>query len=170
MKKVVMIISQENFQDTEFTIPKKKLEENGVEVTVASSDLNEATGMYGQKVKPDVAISVINARDYDVVIFVGGMGASQYWDDPAAHQLAQDAVNHDKILAAICIAPVTLARAGVLKGKKATVFPSQAELIKAKGANYTARPVEKEGNIITAAGPFAAAEFADQIIMALSTR
>ena len=34
------------------------------------------------------------------------------WDDPGAHRIAQEVVAQGKVLAAICIAPVTLARAG----------------------------------------------------------
>ena len=56
-------------------------------------------------------------EDYDAVIFVGGPGSSEYWDDPKAHSIAEETVAADKIPGAICIA--SLAKSGVLKGKKA---------------------------------------------------
>jgi protease I len=170
MKKVVMIIAQDNFRDEELLEPKKILEHSGIEVKIASTTVKEVKGMLGAKVKPDVLLIDINVRDFDAVVFVGGIGASQYWDDPLAHKLAQDALNANRIVAAICIAPVTLAEAGILGGKRATVWSSEAGQLKAAGANYTGRPVEKDGNIITAAGPFAAVEFAEELMRALLNR
>jgi protease I len=168
MKKVVMIIAQNGFRDEELLLPKEILEKAGIEVKVASKTLAQAEGMLGAKVKPDISLNDINARDFDAVIFVGGMGASEYWNDIASHILAEQALASSRIVAAICIAPVTLANAGILKGKRATVWASEAGQLKAKGANYTGRPVEKDGNIITASGPSAASEFGEEILKALT--
>ena len=167
MKSVVMIIASENFRDEELLQPQEVLERNGIKVKVASTTLQEVRGMLGAKVKPDILVQDIDVRDFAAVIFIGGIGASQYWDDPLAHALAQSALNNNKIVAAICIAPVTLAKAGILKGKQATVWSSESAQLKAGGANYTGRAVQKDGNIITAAGPFAAREFAEEISRAL---
>ncbi len=167
MKKVVMIIAQDDFRDEELLQPKEILERSGIEVKVASTSLSQAKGMLGAKVKPDILVSDINIIDFDALVFVGGIGASCYWDDPLAHQLIQEAFNTNRIIAAICIAPVTLAKAGILKGKRATVFSSEASQLKSAGANYTGRAVEKEGNIITASGPSAAQEFGQELVKAL---
>lgn len=167
MKKAVMIIAEKDFRDEELLQPKEILEKNGIEVKVASTTLKEAKGVLGAKVKPDILVSDIKINDFDAVIFVGGAGSSQYWDDPVAHKLAQGAVNKDKIIAAICIAPVTLAKAGLLKGKRATVWSSESGQLESAGADYTGEPVEKDGKIITAAGPFAGREFAEEIVEAL---
>ena len=162
-----MIIAQNNFRDEELFEPKKILEDAGVEVKVASTSLNLARGALGATAKPDLLISEITAGDFDAVIFIGGGGANQYWKDPVAHKLATEAVNSNKIIAAICIAPVTLARAGLLKEKKATVWSSETGQLKIAGAIYTGKNVEKDGNIITASGPFAAKEFGEEIKKAL---
>lgn len=68
---------------------------------------------------------------------------------------------------AICIAPVTLANAGILEGKRTTAFPSVESDLKARGANYTGNPVERDGKIITGSGPEAATEFGKTIVAAL---
>jgi len=167
MKKAALIIAQEGFRDEELLQPKEILEKNGVEVKVVSTTLNQATGMLGAKVKPDILIKDVNVGEFAAVVFVGGIGSSQYWDDPIAHKLAQEAVNTDKIVAAICIAPVTLAKAGILKDKRATVFSSEAGQLKAGGANYTGKDVEKDGNIITASGPATAREFGEELVKVL---
>ena len=167
-KKAVMIIAQNNFRDEELLKPKEVLEKNGVIVTVASSSLKESTGMLGAKVKPDILFTNINVADYDAVIFVGGSGASEYWDNPTAHKIANEANNAKKIVGAICIAPVTLAKAGLLKDKKATTFSSTINDIKSAGAKYTGAEVEIDGNIITASGPAAAQKFGETIVKALN--
>lgn len=166
-KKVVIVIPSSNFRDEELLGPREALERNGVEVKIASSTLNQVKGMLGAKVKPDLLISDINIKDFDAVVFIGGLGASQYWDDPIAHRLAQEAVGRNRIVGAICIAPVTLANAGILAGKRATVSSSEAGRLKAQGVNYTGRAVEKDGNIITADGSFAAREFTEELVRAL---
>jgi protease I len=167
MKKVVMIIAQEGFRDEELLVPKDILEKNGIEVKVASSSLSQAKGMLGATVKPDLTVNDINVRDFSAVIFVGGIGSNQYWDDPMAHKLVQQAINNNRIIAAICLAPVTLAKAGILKDKRATVFYTEAGQLKALGANYTGQDVERDGNIITASGPPAARRFAEELVRAI---
>lgn len=167
MKKVVMIIPDDGFRDEEYLGPREILEKAGIKVSVASTTLGPVKGMLGAKVKPDILVKDINMGDFDAIVFVGGMGATQYWDDPLAHKLAQDAINKNRIVAAICIAPVTLAKAGILNGKRATVSSSEAGQLKAAGAIYTAQPVEKDGNIITAAGPSAVRGFAEELVRAL---
>lgn len=167
MKKVVMIIPSTEFRDEELIETKNILERNGIEVKVASTTINQIEGMLGAKARPDILLTDIKIGDFSAIIFVGGSGAIQYYDDPLAHKLAQEALTQNKIVAAICIAPVTLARAGILKGRRATVFSSEAGELKSKGANYTARAVEKDGNIITASGPTAVAEFAQELVKAL---
>ncbi len=167
-KKAVMIIAQSNFRDEELLKPKEVLEKNGVTITIASSSLKEATGMLGAKAKPDILFTSINAADYDAVIFVGGSGASEYWDNATAHKIANDAHNAGKIVGAICIAPVTLAKAGLLANKKSTTYSSTVNDVKSNGAKYTGADVERDGNIITASGPAAAQKFGETIVRALS--
>jgi putative intracellular protease/amidase len=61
-----------------------------------------------------------------------------------------------KPVGALCYAPVILANAGVLSGKRATCNPAQARALTAGGALYTGRMIEQDGNIVTAAGPLTA--------------
>jgi protease I len=164
MKKVVMIVASKNFRDEEFLEPKKVLEENGVKVVIASSSLSEARGMLGERVKPDILIDNIKPQEYDAIIFVGGSGSSEYWDSPIAHRILREANGQGKIIGSICIAPVTLANAGILKDKRATCWFSEGEKLKAKGAIYTGRDLEVDGNIITASGPSVAKEFGEKIL------
>jgi protease I len=167
-KKVLMIIAHSNFRDEELQEPKRILEQQGAKVTIASSSVGSAKGMLGATVKPDILIDQANVADYDAVIFIGGTGASEYWDNPKAHDIARTTLEANKILGAICIAPVTLARAGVLDEKRATVFGSERSKLEAAGCNYTGKDVEIDGNIITGNGPGAARKFGEAIAKALA--
>ena len=168
--KVLMVIAPQDFRDEEYQIPRERLEKCGVTITVASTSLDEAVGMKGGKVKPDILLKDVKVADYNAVIFVGGVGAEKYYQDEEAQRIARETVEKDKVLGAICLAPVILANAGLLKGKKATVYESEKETLKAKGAIYEERKVVQDGLIITGNGPEAAAEFAELIKEALGKR
>ncbi len=167
-KSVLMIIAPENFRDEELMEPKDVLENAGVEVTIASKGTSSAKGSYGAVVSVDRDLSEVNVDEYDAVVFVGGSGSSVYFEDETAHNIARSAYEKGKVLAAICIAPSTLANAGLLEGRKATSFPSEQENLEEKGAEYTGANVEADGRIITGSGPHAATEFGQKIVEALS--
>jgi protease I len=63
------------------------------------------------------------------------------------------------------MAPTILSKAGVLRGKRATVFPSAEDIkiVKDGGAQYTGANVETDGRLITADGPQSAERFAEAI-------
>jgi len=163
-KKVLFIIAPADFRDEEYLYPREILEEEGINVSVASKSLDEAYGMLGARVEPDLLLSEVEVDEYDGIVFIGGIGAKLYWNDGEALRICQEAVSEGKILAAICIAPVILAYAGVLEGVKATVWPSEKDRLVKSGAIYTGRKVEVDGKIITANGPNAASDFGNKIL------
>lgn len=166
--KIIMIIASQNFRDEEYQTPREMLEKTGARITVASSSRDEAKGMLGQvKVKADSLLKDVQVKEYDAVIFVGGIGAKEYYDSKQAHEIVKEAVKEEKVLAAICIAPVILAKAGVLKDKKATVYETEKDTLKKQGAIYEDKDVVQDGKIITANGPKAAKKFAQTIIKEL---
>lgn len=166
-KKVVMVIAEKNFRDEEFFQPRGVLKKAGVKVDVACSNTKSAKGTLGATVIPDKLVSEIDPTAYDAVIFIGGAGCRQYWEDEGALFIIREAAVSGKIVAGICSAAATLALAGVLEGKKATVFSGEADVLKDKGAIYTAKPVEIDGNIITADGPASAVAFGEAIVKKL---
>jgi len=168
MKRAVLVISHEMFRDEELLHTKEALEKNGVEVKIASTDLSEAKGKLGARVMPDMLFKDINLKDFDAIVFVGGAGGVQFWNDQTAHKLLKEAVALGKVSAGICSAAATLAHAGILKGKRSTVFPGDSKELINNGANYTASHVERDGLIITADGPAAAYNFGEEIAKTLN--
>jgi protease I len=164
---ILIIIAPSNFRDEEYQEPRKILESAGANITVASKTKNTSTGTKGFKVTPDISIDKIKTPDYQAIIFIGGAGSREYFNDPNIHDIAKEANKNGILIGAICIAPVILANAGLLRGKRATVFPSEIESLKKKGAVYMTSLVEKDQNIITANGPEAAEEFGKVILASL---
>lgn len=162
-KKILFVIASRDFRDPEYTKPRAVLEGAGAEIKVASSTTEVSVGAEGTRVRPDLLLRDANAGDYDAVVFVGGAGSSEYFADPAAHKLVQEMNRLGKLVSAICIAPNTLARAGILAGRRVTSFPSVKDDLVSSGANYTGSSVEVDGRIITASGPPAAEEFGEKI-------
>ncbi len=160
-KRAVMVIAPRDFRDEELQQPLALLRAKGCEVAIACSSLDEAVGMLGARVMPEVALKDVKAGDYDAVVFVGGVGASVYFDDPAAQALAKDSLARGKVLAAICVAPSILARAGVLKGKHATAWESQKDDLERCGAVWADEAAVRDGLVVTANGPKAATQFGE---------
>jgi len=167
-KKIVIVIAPSMFRDEEFQIPYEYLKSEGADVFIASTTLSEAIGKLGLRVKPDITINKISTDVFDAIVFVGGPGVKAYWDDKSIHRLAKSFLDNNKIVAAICSAPVILARAGLIKGKRVTSFPGDEEEMKKSGCIYTSAIVEKDGKIITGNGPAAAKSFAETITKTLS--
>lgn len=165
--KILMVLAPQDFRDEEYQKPRQILEQAGGEITVASKGVSEARGLLGAKAKVDKNLNEVKADDYDAVVFIGGPGASIYFDDQQALSLAEAAYNSGKIVGAICIAPSVLANAGLLQGKRATAFSSEKDNLTAKGAQYTGESATVDGKIITANGPGAAEEFGKKLVEAL---
>ncbi|MFA4967108.1 MAG: DJ-1/PfpI family protein [Candidatus Margulisiibacteriota bacterium] len=166
-KKAIMVIAPKMFRDEEYLEPKKVLEDAGIEVKTASSKICIASGKLGAAAQVDLLLKDINVSDYDAVLFVGGPGSHDYFDDPDAHRIAKETVAENKILGGICSATGILAKAGVLKGKKSTIFQGEIELLKEKGGIYTGKGVESDGKIFTADGPMSAKAWGEAILKGL---
>jgi len=163
MKPVLLIIAPKDFRDEELFVTQSELERSGLTTIIGSSIIGECIGSKGGKAISTMSFDQIKCNDYSTIVFIGGMGSRLFFDDPKAINLAQEMYAAGCPVAAICIAPVILAKAGLLKHKKATVFSSEIEAIEALGAYYTGMDVTVDENIITAYGPQSALRFANRI-------
>ncbi|MBC7247946.1 MAG: DJ-1/PfpI family protein [Actinobacteria bacterium] len=164
---VLMVVCQDGFQDIEYNTVRGELAAAGYKVSVAAPQKATASGVSGTSVAPDLALAEAHAAGYLAVVFIGGPGTDSLFDNEDAHRLAMEAAEGGKVLAAICLAPAILARAGLLAGKRATSYPSASGYLTTGGADYTGSEVEVDGNVITASGPDASHDFAQAIIDAL---
>lgn len=167
-KKVIFVVAPSDFRDEELFHPKEVLEANGASTAIASLSKGALQGVMGGTAQATLSLNDVKAENFDAIVFVGGSGAQVYFNNSKAMALAREFLSAGKITSAICIAPSILANAGLLKGKKATCFSSEAANLKAKGATYTGKAVEVDGLLVTADGPSSAKAFGNEIAKLLS--
>ncbi len=175
VKKVVMIIAFTDFKDEEYFVPKEVLEKAGLTVSTISNSKGTAQGVSGGRVPINTTLTELNVADYQAIVFIGGPGCLKNLDNQPSYQVAQEAIKQDKVLAAICISPVILAKAGVLQDKQATVWSgpldkSAPKILQENGAQYQEKEVVADGRTVTASGPEAAQKFGQAIVDILANQ
>ncbi len=165
--KVLFVIAFKGFRDEEFQEPKQILEDGGIEVVVSSTEVGIAEGKLGMKAKVSCLYDEQEMEGYAALVFIGGPGSPSYWNDVKAHELIRSSVRLGKVTAAICSGCVTLAKAGVLSDKKATVFPGDGEVFAPLVGDYTKADCQQDGNFVTANGPGSATVFGETILKML---
>ena len=126
-------------------------------ITVTSDEI--VRGAHGIPVLCDKNIENCDFFDAELAVLPGGLpGATTLAECKDLHKLLQHMASENKTIAAICAAPMVLGQLGLLKGRKATCYPSFDKYL--EGAEYTGALVEKDGNFITGKGPGASIKFA----------
>ena len=168
MKKVLLIVAQKGFQPKEYKRPKQILEDGGIEVITASEKVGIAISSYSnEKILVDIPVDQVKVGEYDGIFLIGGPQALQYLDNDNMYNIMKEANEVCAVLGAICISPRILAKAGVLKNKKATGWDDDGKLksiFEDVGAKYIKEPVVQDGKVITAWGPDAAEAFGRLIL------
>jgi protease I len=162
MSTALLLIAPIGYQDVELKGTRDGLVAAGFEVEIGSTEVGACTGKFGGAEQATVAFRDVDVSRYDRLAFIGGPGAGELWKNEDAKRIARDAASNGMAYGAICIAPKILAEAGVLKGKKATVWNddgAQESFLRERGADYTGEQVTIDGRLITGNGPEAAVEF-----------
>ncbi len=172
-KKVLFIIAFRDFKDEECFTPLEALIKKGIKVEIASDKKGTAIGAEGGELEVDHTLDELEVNDYDGVFFIGGPGALKHLDNGKSYKIARHTLKKGKLLGAICISPVILAKAGVLQGRKATVWHNALQkkpirILEREGATVSDEKVVKDEKIITANGPAAASSFGKKILDSLS--
>ena len=148
-----LIISADNFEDSELLFPFYRLKEEGLQVDIASVKRGTLRGKHGYEVTANKDLNEILPGDYDLLILPGGKAPEALRKETAALTIAKHFFENNKPVSAICHGPQTLITAGLLKGRHATCYKSVAQEMKAAGAIYEDREVVVEGNLVTSRQP-----------------
>ena len=170
-KKVLMVIPHTQFRDEEFFEPKKLLEEEGAKVVVASTAVRACRGMKGGVANSEITIAEAKADDYSAIVVCGGSSVPEFfWNDKKLQELVTAMSAAGKVVAAICLSTVVLAKAKLLAGREATVYflPQAIEALKEAGATYVKETLIIHNNIILAEGPPDSQRFGQAIRTALA--
>jgi protease I len=148
-----LMISADNFEDTELLVPYYRLKEEGVEVDVVSLNPGSIKGKHGYEVKVDKLLDQVDPDEYDVLVLPGGKAPETVRNERRAQDIARDFLGKNKPVAAICHGPQILISAGLLKGRRATSYRSVVQELKDAGARYEDSEVVVDGNLITSRSP-----------------
>jgi protease I len=166
---VLIYLPQQLFNEQEFEPALRRLSLAGIETRLAAADSGVAVSMSQLVVRLDLALRDVNAADYAGLVLIGGSGAAIYWDDSLLQAKCREFAASGKILAAIGIAPITMARAGVLKGRRATAFRDRTTVdwLRQAGARYSFNGVVADRDVITAASSEQARAFGQAVAEAV---
>jgi len=148
-----LIISADNFEDSELLVPYYRLKEEGLQVDIASVKRGQIKGKHGYEVEANKVLKEINPDDYGILILPGGRAPETIRKEKEAVEIAGDFFRKNKPVSAICHGPQTLITAGLLKGKHATCYKSVAQEMKDAGAFYEDKEVVVDGNLVTSRQP-----------------
>lgn len=171
-KKVLFVLMPEGYQDFEFNEPYELLKSKGYVIDVAGLRPGVAKGKFGGSFTPNVVLTEMTDADfakYDVLVIPGGPGSVEFlWDNSKLQSTIKFFHTNKKFIASICYAVIAVVKTGLLKGKKATVFPSDEakDIFRQEDVEFVDQGcvVDKNDKMITAQGPKFAKEFGKKII------
>ena len=167
MKKTVLIVLADGFEEIEAITPIDVLRRAGLEVIVAGVGKREITGAHEITVETDLMIEQYQGNP-DAIVLPGGMpGAENLQKSEAVKDMLQKMKRSGKLIAAICASPaVVLAPNGILDGKKATCFPGYENELGPK-IKFSSDRVVVDGLVVTSRGPGTAMEFSLELVSQL---
>lgn len=166
MSQKVVVPLAAGFEEIEAVALIDVMRRGGIEVVVAGVGGEYIEGANKITLKTDTKIDMILADEYDMIVLPGGFGGTEVLaSDERVQNLIKAMKAKDKLIGAICAAPIALNKAGVLEGRY-TCYPSVEEHIGVK--NYTKdEKVVTTGNVMTSRGPGTAICFGLEIVKKL---
>lgn len=167
--KPVYVILAEGFEEIEALTVVDILRRGEVFVsTVSNTEEKFVAGSHQIIVKADLIFSEMKEEEALAIVLPGGMpGTIHLKENEKLMEMVKRRHEKEELLAAICAAPaLILGDLEIIKGRKATCFPTMTEYL--KEANYQPdRKVVQDGHIITGCGMGGAIPFGLQILEAL---
>jgi 4-methyl-5(b-hydroxyethyl)-thiazole monophosphate biosynthesis len=165
MGKHAIIILADGFEELEAVAPIDLLRRAGIQVTILGLHSLDVRGSHD--IVTSAAMLLNDFSDpFDALILPGGPGHRHLLESGRLIEMIKSAFSRNILCAAICAAPIVLAKAGILANKKATCFPGFED--KLGGAVFVDKKSVADGNVLTSRGAGTAIEFALDIIGYLS--
>ena len=152
-KKIVVLLAKMH-DEREFWYPVYRLKEAGATVIIAGEEAGKQyKGKEGLIAESEKAWSDIKASELDGIVIPGGFGPDFMRRSKACIQLVRETHEQGKLVAFICHAPWVPISAGILKGKRATSFPSIKDDVINAGAEWEDKSMVQDGNLISSRNP-----------------
>ena len=171
----ILIMATNRFEESELFGPREILLGKGAEVTLASLDRDEIMATVhddpGKTITPDLTIAEAREEEYDALLLPGGVGnPDRLRMDEAAVALIRAFDAAGKPIGAICHAPWLLAEADVLRGRRATAWPSIRTDIRNAGATVVDEAAVTDGHLVTSRKPDDVPAFTAALIAAIEAK
>jgi protease I len=168
-------MASDGFEQDELFVPLELLRDEGCEVALAAPTPMpiQATVLDdpGRTIRPDLTIAAADVGEWDALLLPGGLiNPDHLRTRPEAVALVRAFAAVGKPIGAICHGPWLLVEADLLRGRRATGWPSIRTDLRNAGAIVTEGPVERDGEIVTAVGPADSADFARALLAAATER
>lgn len=165
----VLIMATNRFEESELFGPREILLGRGARVSVAAPTRAAIMATVfdepGRSIEPDLVIGDVRLDRFDALLLPGGVGNPDTLRTNAeAVALIRAFADAGKPVAAICHGPWLLAEADLLRGRRATCWPSIRTDIRNAGADVIDRDAVIDGNILTSRMPDDVPAFSQALI------
>jgi protease I len=159
----VLILTGDAAESLEVMYPYQRLKEEGYEVHIAAPskkklrfvvhDFEPGYDTYTEKPgytwNADIAFADVNPADYVALVVPGGRAPEYIRNNPHCLKIVQHFFEQQKPVAQLCHAPLVLAAAGVLKGRRTAAYPALEPDVKAAGAQFVDSEAVIDGQMVS---------------------
>jgi protease I len=160
----VLLLAGDAAESLEVMYPYQRLREEGYEVDIAAPskkklqfvvhDFVEGYDTYTEKPgytwPADIAFADVNPADYVALVIPGGRAPEYIRNDADVQRIIKHFFGESKPVAQLCHAPLALAAAGVLAGRRTAAYPALAPDVRAAGAEFVDAEAVVDGNMVSA--------------------
>jgi 4-methyl-5(b-hydroxyethyl)-thiazole monophosphate biosynthesis len=162
MNKRLCVLLGDGVEEIELITPVDIFRRCGIDVVLASAKNSlQIHCAHNIELSADTTIHEISASNFDGLVLPGGPGSFSLVENVNVLNLVKSFHAVEKLICAICAAPLILQNAGILENRKYCSHPCTYSTLKDSNQN---EKVVVDKNLITAKGPGTAAEFAFAIV------
>ncbi len=164
MAKKILILAGDAAESLEVMYPYQRLREEGYDVVMAGPSAKKLqfvvhdfvngydtyTEKPGYTWQADIAFADVKPEEYVALVIPGGRAPEYIRNDEDCKRIIKHFFQREKPVAQICHAPLALAAAGVLKGRRTAAYPALAPDVAAAGATFVDDEAVVDGPMVSA--------------------
>lgn len=160
----VLILTGDAAESLEVMYPYQRLREEGYEVHIAAPtkkklhfvvhDFEPGFDTYTEKPgyswNADISFADVDPANYVALVIPGGRAPEYVRNHPHCVRILRHFFDREKPVAQLCHAPLVLAAAGVLKGRRTAAYPALEPDVRAAGATFVDAEAVIDGVMVSA--------------------
>jgi protease I len=160
----ILILTGDAAESLEVMYPYQRLREEGYDVTIAAPskkklhfvvhDFEPGFDTYTEKPgyswDADLSFAEVNPAEYVALVIPGGRAPEYIRNNADCRRIIEHFFKQNLPVAQLCHAVLTLAAAGVLKGRKTAAYPALEPDVKAAGAEFVNSEAVVDGVMVSA--------------------